>query len=532
VRIFIPKSIIILILVVFTFSAFRYGNAWFEFSKYLEIFSNVYKTVQEDYVDDIPPSELAQTAIKSMLKALDPYTVFYSEYQAEEAMIERQGEYGGVGCRIAIRQKQPMVVDIEKEYGFDKAGVQHGDILLKIDDKQLKNLALDELMHYFRGAPNSTFKLKLLRHKDTLEKTITRSHIEQKSVSYHGLVNQEYGYIKLDEFGRDCAKEIADALKNQLDSHHIKGLILDLRNNGGGLLNEAVNIVGLFVPKNTPIVTLRGAHKEGNQSWNTSQEPLAPNLPLVVLINGASASASEVVSGSLQDLDRAVIIGSQSFGKGLVQNYKNLPYRTQMKITTARYHIPSGRCIQKINYSKTDNAIQNSQIFKTKKGRVVTDGNGVLPDINIQTQNEHYWVTWMQKEYVYFDYVNRKNNTLSEKEIDDAFVLLSDFTTFATQEGSKRFQEKLKENISQSSDSLILREHDVLNIHSDKLSKSISQNIKENSPWHLYELRKSFYERRLKKSQYHQKMLHLDPLIAIAKNHLNDPQKMQKILQP
>ena len=531
-RIYIPKKALYLLLVLFTLSAFRYGNAWFEFSKYLEIFSNVYKTVQEDYVDEVPPSELAQIAIRNMLKSLDPYTVFYSEYQAEEAMIERQGEFGGVGCRIALRNKLPVVIEIEKGYGFDLAGVQHGDVLLKVDETPLKNLAIDELMQYFRGAPNSSFKLSLItNNKDTLIKSVTRSHVEQKSVSYHGILENQYGYIKLDEFGRDCSKEIASALKSQIDSHKIKGVVLDLRNNGGGLLNEAVDIVGLFVPKNTPIVTLKGAHKEGQQSWNTQQEPIAPELPVVVLINGSSASASEVVSGSLQDLDRAVIIGSPSFGKGLVQNYKNLPYRTQMKITTARYHIPSGRCIQKINYSKTETN-NTSQSFKTKKGRHVTDGNGVIPDVNIQTQNEQHWISWMQKEYLYFDYVNQKNSQFKDQQINDAFTLLSDFSNFATVEGSKRLTQKINEQITQQADSMLFKDQHWVQIQNEKIAKSIGAQIKEMSSWHLYELRKAFYERRLNKSDFYQKMLSLDPLIHLAKNHLADPQKIQKILQP
>jgi carboxyl-terminal processing protease len=367
VRIFIPKSVLILILFILTLSGFKYGNDLFEFSKHLEIFSHVYKTVQEEYVEEVPASEMAQIAIKNMLKNLDPYTVFYSEYQAEEALIERQGEYGGVGCRMVIRNQFPMVLDLEKGYGFDQAQVKHGDIILKVGDISLKNRPIDELMQYFRGAPQTTFKITLLRHQDTLVKTITRSLVEQKSVSYNGMLKNQYGYIKLDEFGRDCAQEIAQALKKQIDSHNIKGLVLDLRNNGGGLLDQAVEIVGLFVPKNTVIVTLRGAHKKGNEPWRTPNEPLAPTLPVVVLINESSASASEVVSGSLQDLDRALIIGSTSFGKGLVQNYKNLPYRTQMKITTARYHIPSGRCIQKRDYRRSETSPK--QAFKTKQNK-------------------------------------------------------------------------------------------------------------------------------------------------------------------
>ena len=206
-RIFIPKSVLILIVFIITLSGFKYGNDLFEFSKHLEIFSHVYKTVQEEYVEEVPASEMAQIAIKNMLKNLDPYTVFYSEYQAEEALIERQGEYGGVGCRVIIQNHFPMVLEIEKGYGFDKAGIKQGDVILKAGDIDLRDRPIDEMMQYFRGAPNTSFNVTLLRsQKDTLVKSVTRSQVETKAVSYSGILKNNFGYIKLDEFGRDCAQ--------------------------------------------------------------------------------------------------------------------------------------------------------------------------------------------------------------------------------------------------------------------------------------------------------------------------------------
>ena len=273
-RIFIPKSVLILIVFIITLSGFKYGNDLFEFSKHLEIFSHVYKTVQEEYVEEVPASEMAQIAIKNMLKNLYPYTVFYSEYQAEEALIERQGEYGGVGCRVIIKNNFPMVLEIEKGYGFDKASIKQGDVILKAGDIDLRDRPIDEMMQYFRGAPNTSFNVTILRaQKDTLVKSVTRSQVETKSVSYSGILKNNFGYIKLDEFGRDCAQEIAQALKNQIDSNQIKGLVLDLRNNGGGLLDQAVEIVGLFVPKNTLVVYLKGAHKSGTNLGEPQTNP-------------------------------------------------------------------------------------------------------------------------------------------------------------------------------------------------------------------------------------------------------------------
>ncbi len=529
-RIFIPKSVLLILLIIFTLSGFRYGNELFEFSKHLEIFSNVYKTVQEEYVEEVPASEMAQHAIKSMLQKLDPYTVFYSEYQAEEALIERQGEYGGVGCRVQIRNQFPMVIKIEKGYGFDKAGVKHGDIILKAGEVNLKNRSIEEMMQYFRGAPNSIFNITLLRGSDTLTKKITRSQVEQKSVSFQGPINSDYGYIKLDEFGQNCAQEIEIALKNQIDSHHIKGLVLDLRNNGGGLLDQAVEIVGLFVPKNTVIVNLKGAHKQGNQPWKTPKEPLAPNLPLVVLINESSASASEVVSGSLQDLDRALIMGSRSFGKGLVQNYKNLPYRTQMKITTAKYHIPSGRCIQKIDYRNS--VTSPLKAFKTKNGRIVYDGSGVLPDVSTSSNTQQSLLDWVKKEFLLFDYINEKESYWRKKESLESWALLSDFTDYAVKEGSKKMDFSFKELLARDKDSSIFQYQNLIKLDTKIFENWLSYDIKENSNYYLYELRSALYLRWYNMSEYHQQMLDKDPLISQATFYLSNPAKLNAFLSP
>ena len=529
-RIFIPKSVLIICLFLLTLTGFRYGNDLFEFSKHLEIFSNVYKTVQEEYVEEVPASEMAQHAIKSMLSKLDPYTVFYSEYQAEEALIERQGEYGGVGCRVVIKNHFPMVLEIEKGYGFDKAEIKRGDFILKAGEIDLYDRPIEEMMQYFRGAPNTQFNVTLLRNKDTLIKTVTRSHIEQKSVSFQGIVDNKFGYIKLDEFGRNCAQEIAQALKNQIDSHQIKGLVLDLRNNGGGLLDQAVEIVGLFVPKNTLIVSLKGAHRKGNQLWRTPNNPLAPTLPLVVLVNESSASASEVVSGSLQDLDRALIMGSPSFGKGLVQNYKNLPYRTQMKITTARYHIPSGRCIQKIDYRHISNTPK--QAFKTKNGRTVYDGDGVHPDVNINKSESLELLNWMKRELLIFDYANQKESFWKKSKTENSFDLLSDFANYAGKDGSEKLAQSVTKLISNNTDSNIFNQLNFLEIKTDLIKNRILQDIKDNQQWYLFEIRQALFQRWYDKSEYYEKMLTHDPIIDRAKSFLNNPDRILKITNP
>jgi carboxyl-terminal processing protease len=325
----IPKWLMLSILAFFLSSGSRMVNDLFEFSKNLEIFAAVYKEVGDKYVDEVPPGKLVKTAISSMLSNLDPYTVFFSEYQAEEALIERQGEYGGVGCQVVYRNDYPVVSEVFEGYAFDKAGVKIGDIITSVikdnETISLKNKNQEEIFQYFRGAPNTNIEITILRGNQTLNKKITRVNVKSKNVPYAGMVTQNIGYIKLDEFGQKCSDEIETELKKLMATTQLKGLVLDLRNNGGGLLNEAVDIVRLFVGNNQLVVTLKGKNEDGPKKWLTQGPAIAPDLPLLVLVNKNSASASEVVSGSLQDLDRAIIVGQTSFGKGLVQNYSNLP---------------------------------------------------------------------------------------------------------------------------------------------------------------------------------------------------------------
>ncbi|MDB2588306.1 S41 family peptidase [Bacteroidia bacterium] len=532
-RFYLPKWLILSIFTVLVGGSFKYSNELFEYSKNLEIFSSVYRTVQEDYVEEVPPSKMAQTAVKKMLESLDPYTVFFSEYQAEEALIERQGEYGGVGCRVIKRNDFPMVTEIVPGYGFDKAGIKLGDYILATEDVSLYKKDMGEMMQYFRGAPNSQFEITILRDNDTLTKTITRAHVEQKSVSQSRILKGNYGYIKLDEFGTACATEIEHALRNQLDSFHINGLVLDLRNNGGGLLDQAVEIVGLFVPKNTSIVTLKGKHHEGPKNWKTPKEPLALTLPLVVLINERSASASEVVSGSLQDLDRALIMGSNSFGKGLVQHYKNLPYRTQMKITTARYHTPSGRCVQRINYS-LDQAIKTTQKrkpFTTKNGRLVYDGGGVDPDVDIKSSQEQQFIQWLEKNHVFFDYAQTQKNRWAEDKMNDAFALLSDFTKFAQRRTIELTHKLFDKQVKENSDSIITHQESFFQINEASINQWVSRHIKDYQESFLFKLRFHITQHLKDKVTAEKAMINDDPLIIMAKSKLNNPKEIKEILR-
>lgn len=348
----VPKWLLLCVSALLLSQGNKVVDNLFEYSKNIEIFTALYKELGATYVDEVEPGKLMKTGIDAMLKSLDPYTNFFSEYQAEEALMERQGQYGGVGCRITIRNHYPTVDHIEEGYAFDIADVRLGDQITQINGLNLKDKSTEELLTMVRGAPNTKFELGLIRNGKTITKTITRMAIKTSSVSYSGLFQENIAYVKLEEFEQNACDEIEASLKKMMENTTLQGVILDLRDNGGGLLAEAVKIVGLFVGENKSVVTLKGQNVNGPKNWFTPNKALLPNTPLVVLINERSASASEVVSGSLQDMDRAVVMGQTSFGKGLVQNYVSLPYRTQMKLTTAKYYTPSGRCIQRLNYQE------------------------------------------------------------------------------------------------------------------------------------------------------------------------------------
>lgn len=534
----IPKWLLLCVSAFFLSTGAKLSQDLFEFSKNLEIFSAVYKEVGEKYVDDVPPGQLINTAIKSMLNSLDPYTVFFSEYQAEESLIERQGEYGGVGCRVTFRNGQHVVTDIIKGYGFDNGGIVLGDVILKIDETNIENLQPDELMQFFRGAPNSTFQITVKRNTETITKTITRSSVKSNDVPFAGFVNTDIGYIKLDEFGRNCSKAIETELQKMLKTGKLKGLILDLRDNGGGLLDEAVDIVGLFVGENKLVVSLKGEGNNGPKNWKTSSPAVAPNLPLVVLINDKSASASEVVSGSLQDLDRAVIIGQNSFGKGLVQNYTNLPYRTQMKITTARYYTPSGRCIQRLNYDKKDingkatvKTNEQKKSFKTLSGRIVFDGGGVDPDIKINKFQGLQFIEWMDKEFLLFEwaniYFNENKSQLSTETINiKSPELFENYKQFMLKKGPENIDkiwQRAMKNLG--SDTFWIKKQ--LTIPSkEKIQQEFNILLNSHKNEIVYELKKALLYRSLLPKDYHSAMLTIDPEIQRCIKTLNTPQEM------
>lgn len=387
----------------------------FEISKNLEIFSSVYKNLHLNYVDDIESGKLIKTAIDAMLASLDPYTNYIPESNIEDVKLQILGQYGGIGAVVSQRDDYVCIAEPYEGLPAAKAGLLAGDKIIEINGEPAKGKTVSDVSGFLRGQAGTQVKLKLERQGKTFEKNITREEIKLKAVPYYGIVGNDFGYIKLNEFTQKSADEVISAFKNlKSQKPGLKGIVLDLRENGGGLLNEAVDIVNMFVNRGELVVQTKGKIAEKSTTHYTTKTPLDNEIPVAVLIDGYSASASEIVAGSLQDFDRAVIIGSRSYGKGLVQNIVELTYNSQMKVTVSKYFIPSGRCIQAIDYSHRDENGRAIKVpdslktaFRTKHGRTVYDGFGIEPDVEVEPDFiSNISMALIQKSLI-FDYATK-----------------------------------------------------------------------------------------------------------------------------
>jgi carboxyl-terminal processing protease len=407
----------------------------FEIMKNLDIYSSLIKELNQDYVDEINPGELTQKGIDAMLESLDPYTNFIPESQVEDYKFITTGQYGGIGS--LIHQQGDFVVISEPYEGSpaQKSGLKAGDKIMEINGKQVKGKSYDDVSAILKGQAGTSVHLLIRRDGESapIEKTITREIIKIDNIPYYSMINEHTGYIKLTGFTQNAAKEMRQAFIKLREGSDLKGLIIDLRQNGGGLLNEAVDIANLFVERGQEIVSTKGKMADKNRVHQTMAPPVDLNIPLVVLVDHGSASASEILAGSMQDLDRGVIIGQRTFGKGLVQNVVPLSYNAQMKITVAKYYIPSGRCIQAIDYAHkmkdgSFGKIPDSLIraFKTKNGRTVYDGGGINPDEITKPRKFSSIALALYGKYLIFDYATayaRQHPTIPPAgsfEIDDS----------------------------------------------------------------------------------------------------------------
>ena len=419
----------------FLFVGVSFREDFFEVAKQIEIFNNLFKAVNSNYVDETNPGELMDKAIKSMLASLDPYTNYFTEQDVLKFKINNTGEYTGIGALITRKEGRLIVKEPYKNFPADKAGLKAGDEIIQIGEVVLADFK-EDVSQLFKGAKNTKIPLKYIRQGKTLSATLVLDEVEIKAVPFFGKIDEKTGYIALTQFNKKAAFETKEAL-DQLKKEGIDKLVLDLRGNPGGLLNEAVSICNLFVPKDEVIVTTKSRIEKHNNTYKTTREPIDATIPLVVLVDGKSASASEIVAGALQDLDRAVILGSRSYGKGLVQRPIDLTYGTQLKVTISRYYTPSGRCIQALDYANKDKdgkaqrtAAENYNQFKTKNGRAVYDGGGILPDVVLEETKTSPIAEALQKNDGIFNFVTEyyyKNPNLGNQIPE---ISAADFANF------------------------------------------------------------------------------------------------------
>jgi len=545
-NIFKKKKIqgVLLVLVVLGGLAFTVPtNRYFELTKNLEIFTNIYKHLNMYYVDDVDPSKMIKVGIESMLKECDPYTNYFSETQIETFRFMSEGKFNGIGIQVRDIDGTMTISDIYEQSPADKAGLKMGDKLIAIDQKNVAGKSAEDILAILQGSPNSKIDIQVSRpgESKTMGFNIYRGEVDIKNVPYYDLIDKDYAYISLTTFTDDATKNIQAAYNSlKAKNPNIKGVILDLRENGGGLLREAVNICNLFIGKDMEVVTTKGKVKEWDQVFKTTGEPMDPKIPVTILINKRSASASEIVSGVIQDYDRGVIIGQRSYGKGLVQNTYDIGYNSRVKITTSKYYIPSGRCIQAVSYKDGEPVnIPDSlrSVFKTKGGRKVLDGGGVTPDILVSTPDQIDFVEKLNQQNLIFKYATGfvlKNKTIASpdsfqfKDYEDfkQFVLKDDnkfeseaeshFSKFLKEAKDINLSEGLSVEIKSIKDRLIADKRKKLDINRNVITQLLEKEIVSR-----YYLQKG----KLRYSVTH------DQEVAEAIQVMSNESKYQKILK-
>lgn len=537
------KGIFIAVVALVSSSFFAFKSDFFEVAKQMEIYTTLFKELNMYYIDEINPAQLTESAINNMLEELDPYTRYYDEQGVEEVKINSSGEYSGIGADSRYYDKKLVVSEVYQGYSAEKAGLKVGDRILKIDDTSVEGFGNEQVINLLMGVPGSTVNLLVERNGSQKDFSLVREKILVDPVPHYQMITSDIGYIAFDRFNNKASSSVKNAFV-ELKTKGMSKLILDLRGNPGGLLNEAIDITNFFVPKNEVVVSTKAKLKKWSEVYRTKYEPIDLEIPVVVLIDGRSASASEIVAGSLQDLDRAVIVGERSFGKGLVQRYRNLTYGTKLKLTISKYYTPSGRNIQELDYShrKGENIPKFSDVtrnpFKTKNGRTVYDGGGIQPDVAVEKTHETEATKALMQSDAIFNFANTyyyKNSQIAEPEnyvIGDE--VYREFVRFL-KEGESNFKTKSEKKFERAFD--ISKEEDL----DSGISSSYSRLQEELQEQKIAELGKNqdrikeklsdeilnrYY---FKKGEYQNHIAH-SPYIKKAISILEDENQYRRIL--
>ena len=537
------KKFIYILPFLFLFKNLNSQSNYFEISKNLEIFNNVYKELNTYYVDDTEPGKLMKEAIDAMLKKLDPYTQYIPESEIEDFRFQTTGQYGGIGSLIRKVGDYVTIAEPYKGFPADKSGLKIGDKIIKIDGISMKDKSVEDVSKLLKGEPGKKVNISInrLNSSDLLEFPVTREKIKISSVPYFGLID-DIGYVKLNKFTRNCSNEVKMAILELESKKELKGLIIDLRMNPGGLLNEAIKLCNIFIEKNTKIVETKGRNSDWNKVYKTKSSAHNTKIPIVVLVNQGSASASEIFAGTLQDLDRGVVIGNKTFGKGLVQQSRKLNYNSQLKLTVAKYYTPSGRCIQEINYSDQKDVLPDSlrTEFKTKNKRSVFDGGGVDPDIVVESDSVPKIIFNLIQKQLIFKFGNYYASKIIDIGSLNNFAITDEiynlFTDFLDQQ-EFQFETLSDEKISDLEETLLFENYNIRIKETgllEKIKEEIMQLKKQDIKKYKKDISKLILSDIVVRYYYNEgrieALLKDDPAISNAKNILNDPKTYNKIL--
>ncbi|MCF6180609.1 S41 family peptidase [Lutibacter sp.] len=533
------------VIIISLFVSVGYQSNFFEIAKQIDIYTTLFKELNMHYVDEVNPAKLTNNAIDNMLKNLDPYTRYYDEQGVEDARINAMGEFGGIGVGATYKNKTIIIKNIIKNSPAQKANLKLGDKILKINNMQVKDFDKEGVLSLLNGLPNTEIKLQIERQNKTFDISLTREKITINPVPYYTMVTKTIGYISFTKFNQKAASEVKKAMLD-LKDQGMQQLILDVRNNPGGLLNEAVKISNFFIPKDKIVVTTKAKTVKWSETFKTNREPIDIKIPLVILVNNHSASASEIVAGSLQDYDRAVIIGTRSFGKGLVQRYRKLPYGTQMKLTIAKYYTPSGRCIQELDYTNRDDkgnvpkfSDAGRLTFKTEHNRTVFGGGGIQPDVTLDKAKLTKTTKLLFNSEAFFNYVTQYfYHHKSIKKPKQFKLNTTDFQNLIS------FLKTHQKEFKSETEKILLKvkkqvKKDNLNIN---LSKSYNQVLTTIYNGKIKELTKDkmaiiekLEEEIIQRYYYNEGVFEhktkYDITIAKAVSVLNNPKQYQKILE-